>query len=146
MEGLVLIVLAFILIIAEAHVPSFGILGIMGIAALLAGGNVIVEQGGIFGIPIGWDVFIGLAVALALPLFIASYVVAKNLKKKPVSGVEGMIGHDAKIVDWDRKSGRVHIQGELWAAHSEFDHDFAAGDIVTVSGVYDMSLRIHLKS
>ena len=146
MEGLVLIVLAFILIIAEAHVPSFGILGIMGIVALLAGGNVIVEQGGIFGIPIGWDVFIGLAVALALPLFIASYVVAKNLKKKPVSGVEGMIGHDAKIVDWDGKSGRVHIQGELWAAHSEFDHDFAAGDIVTVSGVHDMSLRIHLKS
>lgn len=146
MEGLVLIVLALILIIAEAHVPSFGILGIMGIAALLAGGNVIVEQGGIFGIPIGWDVFIGFAVALALPLFIASYVVAKNLKKKPVSGVEGMIGHDAKIVDWDGKSGRVHIQGELWAAHSEFDHDFAAGDIVTVSGVHDMSLRIHLKS
>ena len=146
MEGLIFIALALFLIIAEAHVPSFGVLGIMGIAALLAGGNIIVEQGGIFGLPIGWDVFLGLAVAVSLPLFFASYVVARNLKKKPVSGVEGMIGHDAKIVDWDGKSGRVHIQGELWAAHSEFDHAFAAGDMVTVSGVQDMSLRIHLKS
>ena len=146
MEGLILIVLAFILIVAEAHVPSFGILGILGIVSLLAGGNIIVEQGGLFGIPIGWDVFIGLAVALALPLFIASYVVAKNLKKKPVSGIEGMIGHDAKIVEWDGKSGRVHIQGELWAAHSEFEHSFSVGDSVTVSAVRDMSLRIHLKS
>lgn len=146
MEGLILILLAFALIIAEAHVPSFGILGIAGIITLLAGGNMIIEQGGIFGYQLDWPFFLGLATGTAIPLFFASYVVAKHRRKKPVAGIESMIGHDAKIIDWSGKSGRVHIQGELWAAHSTHEHPFAEGDIVTISGVHDMSLHIHSKN
>jgi len=145
MEGIVFIILAFVLIIAEAHVPSFGLLGIAGIASLLTGGHFIIEQGGIFGYPLDWGFFLGLATAFAIPLFCASYIVAKHRKSKPVSGIEGMIDHDAKIVEWSGKNGLVHVQGELWAAHSEFEHHFAAGDLVTVSGTHDLSLRIHLK-
>lgn len=146
MDGLLLILLAFALIIAEAHLPTFGVLGIAGIISLLVGGHFIIEQGGIFGIPLDWPFFIGLAIASALPLFFASYVVAKNFKKKAVAGIEGMIGHDAKIVEWSGKTGRVHVHGELWAAHSEHEHQFAEGDIVTISNIHDMSLRIHLKN
>lgn len=145
MEGLLLILFAFILIIAEAHVPSFGILGIAGIISLLAGGHFIIEQGGIFGYQLEWPFFLGLATATAIPLFFASYVVAKYRHKKPVAGVEGMIGHDAKIVDWAGKAGRVHVQGELWAAHSTYEHPFQSGDMVTIGGVDDMSLQIHSK-
>jgi membrane-bound serine protease (ClpP class) len=146
MEGLLLIIFAFALIIAEAHVPSFGILGIAGIISLLAGGHFIIEQGGIFGYQLEWPFFLGLATATAIPLFFASYVVAKYRNKKPVAGVEGMIGHDAKIIDWSGKSGRVHVQGELWAAQSTHEHSFAEGDIVTIANVQDMSLHIHPKN
>lgn len=145
MDGLYLIILAFMLIIAEAHVPSFGVLGIAGIAMLLAGGNMIIEQGGLFGIPIGWDVFLGIAAVAAITLVWGSYVIARNFKKKPVAGIEGTIGHDAKIVDWNGTSGRVHIQGELWAAHSDTEQNFAEGDIVIVESVNDLSLKIQRK-
>ncbi len=146
MEGLFLIFIAFVLLIAEAHLPTFGLLGIAGIISLLSGGHFIIEQGGIFGIELGWGFFIGLAIACALPLFFASFVVARNYKKKPVAGVEAMVGHDAKIIEWSGKTGRVHVQGELWAAHSEHDNSFAEGDTVTISGLRDMSLQIHKKS
>lgn len=145
MEGLFLLILALILLIAEAHVPSFGILGISGIIAILAGGDLIIEQGGIFGFTPDWSFFIGLAVFAALTLVFYGWVIRKNYWKKPVAGIEGMVGHDAKIVDWSGTSGRVHVQGELWAAQSEHPHDFREGDTVTISGVHDMSLRIHLK-
>ena len=145
MEGILLILIAFALIIAEAHVPSFGILGIAGIISLLAGGHFIIEQGGIFGYALTWGFFLGLAVTITIPMFFASYVWAKHRHKKPVAGIEGMIGHEAKIVDWNGKSGRVHVQGELWAAHSDQTHSFSEGDIVIISSVHDMSLHIHPK-
>ena len=145
MEGLILIIIAFALIIAEAHIPAFGILGILGILTLLGGGHLIIEQGGIFGYALDWPFFLGLATATAIPLFFASYVVAKHWHKKPVAGIEGMTGHDAKIVDWNGKTGRVQVQGELWAAHSNGTHSFAEGDIVTIASVQDMSLHIHPK-
>lgn len=146
MEGFLLILFAFVLIIAEAHVPSFGILGIAGIISLLAGGHFIIEQGGIFGYPLDWPFFLGLATATAIPLFFASYVIAKHRHKKPVAGVEGMIGRDAKIVEWSGNTGRVHVQGELWAAHSTHPFSFTEGDLVIIGGVNDMSLHIHPKN
>ena len=146
MEGLLLIIFAFALIVAEAHLPSFGLLGIAGIITLLAGGNLIIEQGGIFGYQLEWPFFLGLATATAIPLFFASYVVAKHRNRRPISGVEGMIGHEAKIIDWSEKSGRVHVQGELWAAHSTHIHNFSEGDIAIISGIHDMSLHIHPKT
>ena len=145
MEGLFLVIVAFVLIIAEAHVPSFGLLGVAGIISLLAGGHFIVEQGGLFGIPLDWGFFLGLATATAIPLFFASYVAAKHLKRQAVAGIEGMIGHEAVIVDWDARKGRVRVQGELWAAHSEREHHFAEGDKVVIGGIDDMSLKIHTK-
>lgn len=146
MEGLFLILIAFILLIAEAHLPTFGLLGIAGIISLLSGGHFIIEQGGIFGIQLGWSFFIGLAITASLPLLFAGLVVSRNYKKKPVAGIEGMIGHEAKIIEWSGKTGRVHAQGELWAAHSEHEYQLTEGDTVTISGLRDMSLQIHKKS
>jgi membrane-bound serine protease (ClpP class) len=145
MDGLLLITIAFMLIIAEAHVPSFGVLGIAGIAMLLAGGSMIIEQGGIFGISVGWDVFLGIAAVSAITLFWGSYVIAKNFKKKPVAGIEGTIGSEARIVNWKEKTGLIHIQGELWAAHSDTEQNFAEGDSVIVDSIHDMSLKIKRK-
>lgn len=145
MEGLILICIAFALIIAETHLPTFGILGIIGVLTLLGGGHLIIEQGGIFGYALDWPFFLGLATATTIPLFFASYVVAKHWHKKPVAGIEGMAGHDAKIVDWNGTTGRVAVQGELWAAHTDSPRSFSEGDLVTIASVQDMSLHIHPK-
>jgi len=145
MDGLILLVLGMFLIVAEAFAPSFGILGLGGLITFLVGSHYIVEAGGIFGIALGWGFFLGVAVVIALPMVISTIIIGRHFKKKMVTGAEGMIGEEAKIIEWDGKTGRVHVQGELWAAHSEHTHSFSEGDKVIISEVKDMSLKIHLK-
>lgn len=146
MNGLILLTLGICLIVAEAFAPSLGLLGLAGIISFFVGAHYIVEAGGIFGIALGWDFFIGFAVIVAIPAVISAYLFGKHRKAKLVAGIEGMIGQDAKIVEWSGKSGQVHAQGELWAAHSVHDHQFTEGEIVTISGIDDMTLTIHSKS
>ena len=146
MNGLILLTLGICLIVAEAFAPSMGLLGLAGIITFFVGAHYVVEAGGIFGIALGWDFFIAMAIILATPAFISAYLFGKHRKAKLVTGMEGMIGQDAKIVEWSGKTGRVHAQGELWAAQSLHEHEFIEDDIVVISGIDDMTLTIHLKS
>ena len=145
MIGFYLVLLAFALMIAEAHIPSFGVLGVAAIISLLAGGKMIVDAGGIFGIPLDWPVFIGIATAMMITLILASRIVVKSLKKPAIIGNESMIGHHAKIVEWNGHEGRVMIQGELWAARTVHPHSFHTGDTVTVTTVEELILHIRPK-
>lgn len=145
MTGFYLVLLAFALIVIEAHVPSFGVLGVAAIIALLAGGSLIVEQGGLFGIPLDWPVFLGIAVAMMVILVITSRLVVKSIKKKMITGTEAMIGADAHILEWDGIRGRVMIQGEPWHAITVHPHNFQEGDVVTVSAIDDLTLHIRSK-
>ena len=143
--GIILVLLAFVLVVVEAHVPSFGLFGVAAIVSLLAGGSMLVEQGDVFGLPVDWNVFIGIAIALAITTAIMVKVAARSFTSPDTTGPEGMIGKDAVIEDWSDKSGRVMIQGELWQAFSEREHDFKKGDIVTVSETHELKLKIRLK-
>jgi membrane-bound serine protease (ClpP class) len=79
------------LLVAEAHVTSYGVLGLAGIAALVAGGVLAVDAA-------GGSVF--LAFALALPVaagLIALVAVAgrKSLevgRRRPLGGADGLVG------------------------------------------------------
>ncbi|HNQ92710.1 MAG TPA: NfeD family protein [Alphaproteobacteria bacterium] len=145
MTGLILVIIAFVLIVVEAHVPSFGIFGVAAIASLLAGGKILVDQGSLFGIPMDWNIFIGIAIALAITTAIMVKVAARSFSSPDTAGPEGMIGKDATVEDWSDKTGRVMIQGELWQAFSERDHNFKKGDLVTVSETHELKLKIRLK-
>lgn len=145
MTGLILVIIAFALIVVEAHVPAFGIFGVAAIISLLAGGKMLVDQGEVFGIPMDWSIFIGIAIGMAITTAIIVKIAANSFTAPDTAGPEGMIGKDAVIEDWSDKSGRVMIQGELWQAFSEREHDFKKGDLVTVSETHELKLKIRLK-
>ena len=116
--GLALIVLGLMFMGAEAFLPSFGILGLGGIVAFVAGALMLIdtELPG-YGIP---PVLVGtLAVASALVLG-GSARLALNTRRRPVtSGTAGMIGSIASVEDvdpLDARAGWVRIEGELWRA------------------------------
>lgn len=142
MTGLALVLLAFVFIVIETHVPSFGLFGLLAIISLLAGGNILVEQGEVFGYPVDWSLFIGVAIALSIVTVIFARVALKSFKAPNTSGVEAMIGKEAVVEDWDGKSGRVTIQGELWQAESTTHHHFKQGDKVRVASTNDLKLQI----
>jgi len=145
MAGLLLVLLAFALIIVETHTPSFGIFGVLALISLFTGGSMLVDQGELFGIPMSWNIFIGLAIGMIIIMIYVGQVAAKGLKGKDTAGTEGMIGSAATIEDWDGKAGRVMVQGELWQAFSEREHDFTKGDIVTICETHELKLKIKLK-
>src|SRR5690606_10989076 len=116
--GLALIIVGLALIVAEAFVPSFGALGLGGLAAFIFGAIIMFDTGipG-FGISITFVVVFALAVGLSM-LFVMSYVIRLH-RRGAVSGVGSIVGGTGTAMEDFAGSGRVWLEGEAWAAVSE---------------------------
>lgn len=116
--GVALIVLGIAFMIAEAFLPSFGVLGIGGVAAFVTGAVILVdtELPG-FGIPL--SLIIALAIASAFLMTAVVGMALKSRRLKRVSGGETMIGDIAEVLDDGAAEGWVKYQGETWRAASK---------------------------
>jgi membrane-bound serine protease (ClpP class) len=107
-----LLVLALVLFIAEAHVPS-GILGILGIAALVGAGLVYRHEG--HRLPV--VVIVAVAVLLGVLVLLASRKVLHAYRNEPVrTGYEEMAGATAEVRSPLDPEGQVFVQGAIWHA------------------------------
>jgi membrane-bound serine protease (ClpP class) len=115
--GLALIVLGFALIISEAFVPSFGALGLGGIAAFIVG-SIMMFDSGIpgFGISIAFVVIFATAIGLSL-LLVVSYVL-KLRRRGAVTGVASIVGGTGTAMEDFTREGKVWLEGEAWHAVS----------------------------
>jgi len=116
--GLALMIVGIGLIMAEAFVPSFGALGIGGIAAFIFGAIMMFDSG----VP-GYWISIALVVGFAvdtglLLLWMISYLVRLR-RRGAVTGRESMLGSTAVAMDSFAGAGRVWLQGAPWAAVSK---------------------------
>lgn len=116
--GLALILLGFALIVAEAFVPSFGILGLGGIAAFCFGAIMMFDTGvpG-FGISITFVVTFAVLTGAAL-LLLVSYVM-KLHRRGAVSGQGSIVGGVGTAMEDFTIEGRVWLEGEAWHAVSD---------------------------
>lgn len=114
-----LVLLGMGLMIAEAFAPGFGILGLGGLIAFIAGALFLFDPSGAdFDLRLTWPVILGAALTSALfsALVLAAVVHARRFKR--VTGAEELIGATGEIVDWNEDQGSIHIHGEIWSAHS----------------------------
>lgn len=117
--GLALILLAGLLFFLETQVTSHGLLTLGGIISLLLGSLLLFGQN-----PPSLRVyqpFLYTVVTTFAILFGGiTYLAVKTLKKKPVSGTEGLLGKRGKaITKITKEGGKVFIEGEIWQAISE---------------------------
>jgi membrane-bound serine protease (ClpP class) len=118
--GLALVLFGLMLMVAEAYLPSFGIVGLGGIVAFVAGALMLVDTDmpG-FGIP---PVLIGtLGVASALLLFGTARLALATRRRPVTSGAAGLIGATARVervAHGGDREGWIRIEGELWQAAS----------------------------
>jgi len=119
--GLALALLGLMLMVAEAFLPSFGVIGFGGIVAFVAGALMLVDTDvpG-FGIPPALIATLGLASAL---LLIGSARLAlASRRRPPASGATTLIGATARVEritqDGGSRAAWVRIEGELWQAAS----------------------------
>jgi membrane-bound serine protease (ClpP class) len=139
--GLALLLLGIALMVAEAFMPSFGIVGLGGIAAFAIGALFLFdpEQSDI-PIQASWQVVAGLT-AVSAAFFAGVLGLAVRARQRPVrTGAEEMIGMTGEVVHWAGGEGRVHVRGEIWAARSAAS--LVKGQKVRVAGRTGLTLAV----
>jgi membrane-bound ClpP family serine protease len=143
--GIVLLVLGAVLLVAEAHLPTYGGLGIGGVAALVAGAALAVEAAG------G-----GLALILAVGLAVAAiagtvlfYAVRASLpvaRARARTGAEALVGHIGVVRQAPAPFGQILVDGALWRARPCWEDEDApslrVGDHVVVERVNGLTLSV----
>ncbi len=119
--GVALILLGMAFMIAEAFMPSFGVVGFGGIVAFVVGAVILMDTDvpG-FGIPLPLILFLALFSALLLGGVLGMAMKAR--KRALVSGDAGLVGSLATVMavnDSDPYIGSVQVQGEQWQAQSQ---------------------------
>ncbi|MCC5971329.1 MAG: nodulation protein NfeD [Pararhodobacter sp.] len=137
--GVGLILLGLALIVAEAFAPSFGVLGIGGTAALVLGAVILIDTDAP-GFAVSVPVIAGVAVAGLVSTLIVARLAARSYRARVVSGVEDMIGADAKVMDWQGGEGHVWVHGERWQARGPAA--LGAGDMVRVTRIDGLVLQV----
>ena len=144
--GLFLILIGISFLIAEFFIPSFGLFGFAGIAAVLIGIIQLHQTGYIEELPVSINVIItGIIIGVGLSAF-GGWYSWKLYKQKNTTGAESMIGETAKILSWKGKEGRVHVQGEDWQAYSDDKLTLKKDDEVIVSKVDELKIKIISKT
>ena len=103
-------------LVAEAFVPSFGVLGIGGVIAFVIGATVLMDTDGIPGFELSLPLIIGLAIAGVGIAVLVARMAMRSFKHRITAGREAMIGWRAEVEDWAGLSGHVYVHGERWNA------------------------------
>ncbi len=137
--GLMLILLALLLFVAEIKVPSYGLLTIGGIVAMFLG-SVMLMKSDLPYMRISFRVIVPSVLGTALFFAFVVGMAARTLGKKPVTGSEALIGMHGVVRSDLAPVGSILIHGELWKAQSE--ETIRHGDQVEVTGVDGLQLRV----
>ncbi len=137
--GLGLILLGIALMTAEAFAPSFGILGLGGIAAFIVGSIMLMDTQ-LPGYQIAMPMILAFAVFSAGLLVFALGMIMKARKGKIVTGVDHLLGQRVPVESISAGTAWVRLDGELWEAASETP--LAPSDLVTVDSVDGVILRV----
>jgi membrane-bound ClpP family serine protease len=144
--GVSLLIIGAIVVVAEAHVQSLGLLGGPGVVALGIGAVLAVSGlGGGLALAVVTAVLLTMAVAGGLALSLRKGMAARRRQIR--TGPEGMIGHLGVVQTWLEPTGKVLVDGALWHARRSLcdDEDEVAlhqGDKVVVERLSGLTLSV----
>ena len=119
LSGLLLIFLGVGMLIAEAFVTSYGILGIGGVIALTMGSLLLVDSSKT-DVAVRRSIIYGAAGALSVIVLAVGYFVARDRGRIASTGKEGLVGELGEVRQpiAPDTPGTVFVHGEIWRAIS----------------------------
>lgn len=149
--GLVLLVVGLVVAVTEAHYPTHGVAGGLGVAAVALGAILAISGLGA-----------GVLIALLAGALVATsgagavvWTVRKGVsarRRRVRTGAEGMIGQVGVVRSWEDGGGSVALGGALWRARRSPELDqggeqepeppLHAGDQVVVERVAGLTLSV----
>jgi membrane-bound serine protease (ClpP class) len=137
--GLLLIGLGMVMFILELKVTSFGMLVLGGIVSMSLGALMLIDSPEEYlRIPLSTIVLV-VGTTAALFTFVVGAAV-RSVRRKPVSGREGMLGAIGTVKGRIDPTGTVFVYGTLWSARSA--SPIEVGETVCVIGIEGMRLTV----
>ena len=137
--GLLLILFAIVLFIAEVKVTSHGVLAIGGMVAMALGSLMLYEAPEV-GFRVSWRVLVP-TVALTAGFFLFALTLGvRAFRRRPLLGATGLVGQTGVARGALEPEGQVSVHGELWRAIA--DRPLADGAAVTIVDVQGLTLRV----
>jgi len=140
--GMLLIVLAFILFIAEVFTHSFGVLTVGGLASLVLGSLILFKGGPLFRVN-PWLIAVFTILIGGFLTFVVTRVI-KAHRRQATTGREELSGKTATVRVALKPEGMVLFKGELWSAVSE-SGQVEPGEEVIITKVVGMRLYVTKK-
>ncbi len=135
--GLALILVGLGLIVGEALMPSFGILGIGGIVAFVIGSVMLMDADTL---NISLPMIGGIALlAAGLMLWVMTRFIGLR-RRVPRTGQEELVDSEATALEDFAGQGHVRLMGERWNAHST--RPLTRGQTVRVTAVDGLTLEV----
>ena len=137
--GVLLILLALGLFVAEVKVQGFGILGLGGVVSMVIGILVLIDTPDP-AVRIGLATALSVALPFAVIFLILLIALFKSLRQKVSTGNEGMVGLVGIAETEIHRQGFVRVRGEYWSAFA--DTVIAPGQPVRVVAVDNLTVRV----
>ncbi len=135
--GLLLVGIA--LMVAEAFIGSFGIIGIGGLVAFVVG-SIFLFDNSVPGFSLSWPV-IATAAAVSAAFFLLAIGAAwRAHRRTAVTGDAALLGSAGQVVTWADGRGLIQMPGERWQARA--DAPLAPGQRVRVVARNDLTLIV----
>ncbi|HYR96637.1 MAG TPA: nodulation protein NfeD [Candidatus Binatus sp.] len=133
-----LLLLGLALLVAEAFLPTFGVVGAGGLIAFMLGSLFLFDAE--TGVAVPRSLVFGVGGSLATIILVVGTLVVRAQRARPSLGVEGMVGEVGVARGRLAPAGTVLVRGEYWTAESDdVVHD---GERVQVTAVDGLRLRV----
>jgi membrane-bound serine protease (ClpP class) len=140
--GVILLIVGVGLIIAEAHLATSGVLGVVGVIALAASGLLLYDTDA-EGFDVSAPLVIGVAVVLGALLAIAVKKVVEARRNPVWTGEEELPGEEGDVRVALDPVGQVFVHGALWRAEPvDGSGPIPAGVRVRVESVDGLTLKV----
>lgn len=142
---IVALVLGAGLVVAEAHLPTHGALGLLGVGALTAGIVLAVVES-LAVLVLALLLAASLAVAVLGLVIVAAHKAWIASQRRVDCGAEGLVGHVGVVYRSLEPLGQVAVDGELWRARRSWaqadEPPPGEGDAVVVDRVDGLTLSV----
>jgi membrane-bound serine protease (ClpP class) len=139
--GLALILLGAAFMLAEVFVPSFGALGVGGIASFVLGSLFLFPEDSGHRIPLA--LILSTVGVFGGMMLVVGMMAAKTFAMKKSPDVRGWHGQKGRVItlnESNHRKGQIEISGEIWSFVSS--QDLSVGDEVTVTGQDHLTLKV----
>ena len=114
--GVGLILLAFVLFIAEIKVMSYGLLTVGGVIAMTLGSLMLFRGPSLGGLSISMETILANVIGVVAVTALLAWIVVRAHMRKVVTGIESLEGKKALAKTALTPKGKVLVEGELWDA------------------------------